>query len=1575
MKERLNHLQKNYIISSILGALIAGLLVYFILWYLFIPYKYTIPLSVFVSLLSFGLTKYYSSISNIGKESFDNRYGRADEGTEVNIKTGTKSHRNNTTLYSSLILIAVYSSSLIVTGISAPSLAQVYVNWNSIDVTRLVTLGAAIVLSFFIPGYTIVLLLFSGKQRINPGLKLLIGYILSMLITTLTVYLCSVSSDSNAYSTKSVIISVNIAILFAYIVYSKTYSLIFRIKSKSNAQIAGSIPSIGNIILHFVKEHNSEILVFGSILGILVVHTYGVYGGITIGDQWYHQNRAMLIMSGHFKQVVLADGDESYPPLQSALLAGVSSLSGIPLVNTYSSFAFLNVTAVFAFYYFCCAWFPPSKKKAALFAACLFLLASGIHWAYVLYSAQSGITAVNSAASSFAAYSQDRIKLSDTLYPSNFMISAHPDYSTGLIYVVLPAGFVLLTLARLDFRNKLISGALVSAVTLLGILVHDEFYFFIIVCSLLPLIFNMRKRSYLYLSFVASFVIVYAVDEMLPVKYFTSNAILGVPLIVLSALLVLFIWAVYAAQQKFGKRLSSSFSSWSMFLKKSNDTNYLNRKGINLVLKLIIVFVALYLFALSLIAWTEIPLNDIELQTDSYTTPWYVYSMRLGLTGLVGLLFVLSYLFHKFEKEVFVFGIIVVFALLAGPYYDEMRFSKYIMAGMVGFASLLIFKVLLFTNNRLPIFNGVIVGSILVVAGLSTMMLIGYSGLIIDTKDYVNALGRRNFPSVDEMNVLELLRSRIASNSSTYNVASFLPEYHEREGGIITKLHAFSGLPYVKTLQSPMTLNATGLGAFYHLVEKTNTKYIMIPKTNIKQDTVLPDPLEFALKNFQKIYEDDQYVVVETPTVHGPSDLLPVDIAVAIVDKNDKPFSPSAITKTSSGAKLLQFDSDMFDLEKQSENLFKIKNETIILYGNKKDGGKTLWSKNFSRDSDIETGINYIEAKFMIIGENKTGEDTAGIKWSVGDKIYHLYVSDNGLALTKRSPNYYDNDEILIAQNTEVNKKDWLWYLLRVESSNSSIKVYVDNLLAFKSPQKDTGTISKVAVNSNDNAVEFMPLRVAKIPSLDSNYDRQNKYPYYYSLSSLALSGSAYDIFSEDDFSMFSKKVIVLPFDPQGWRDTELAGYINFIRLGGGSLVVINSEDDFVGKFSQLLGLKSNTNYSSNEFSRITNDYNNEFNAATSKDRPISLNISGYAKGIDVPPDTKVTAWYTNTTNGLVAPFAIEKNFQKGKIVFVNARAYFDAIYDSPGTYFASLSNLPELLSVNLGKKVSPQITPNPTKRFVGDLSMEGEISINSSSLSVISKYTDSDNITAESISIFDNNGKLKDRLAANSTVRFNLYGPYQAAIKSKSSLSLPDFGSQYDYIGLSVPNGFNMSIDLKPYKNSSAEIISNIEHQPVKTTKLSNGSRLELVNVKSTIPLSDSVALLMKKPDIHLIGNATFEKANLFGWESNKYALLKIYGKVNASIDFVDIFDEHNKNATRTQFLTYLKSLSIDGKTAEDQEKIKLPGDIAYRAKERAMEVSLQNILMSSSNIFTVSILGAATVAFGYLLNRLRAN
>jgi len=1310
-------------------------------------------------ILSFGLTRYYSSSQ---REIVCIEYEK-DNSQDTSKKYHNKDQNDKDIL--AIIFVIIYSVSILICVlVSEPNLDSIYINWVSISVIDIITLSTGILLSFFLPGYSLVLVL-TKKYTINPLLKILIAYSGSMLITGLTTYICAIYLDNDVSEIKIPLIVINLAILAAFVVYYRIYRIIFTHDTDIYNKSCHFISISSNKVQSILRVNQSELIVFGSLISLVIISTYYLYDGATIGDQWDHQGRAIIFLFSHFKESVTPiGGDIIYTPLQSALLAGFSTLSGTPLVNTYASIAFLNMTAVFAFYYFCREWFPIGMKRAALLASTLLVLCGGFGWIYLLYSTEAN--PVTSEILSISSFLQEHVKFSDIILSANFMIAAYPDFSTGLIYIALPAGFLLLGLVRFEIKSKFTYAVIVSIVSVLGTLFHDEFYIFIIVSSILPLVFNMRNKSSVYVAFLITFAFVYVVDIVSPVKYFTSREVLGIPLINLNIIFVMITWALYAAQQKLKNHFNLTFT----LSKIRRQLNPSNGRTI-LVAKIILVWAVAYLTALSFIVWIQLPPNYIQAHTAGYNNPWYLYAPRLGLVGLFGLAYILSYLFKKFEKEVFVFGVIVVIALLTGPYYFEHRFSKYVMVGMIGFASLLMYRLFSFLGNRYTISNGITIALIILGAGLSTLLYIGYNALVLETHDYAHALGRRDFPSLQEMNLLQFIRNKIYSDSNTYNVASFPDEYDVRQGGIITKLRSFSGLSYAKAVQSPLTLNASTLDEFYHLLEYSNTKYIIIPRDSIK-DRIISSPTRFALDNFQPVYNDSQYLVLGVPLLSGPST-----------------------------------DS---------------KNEVAII------------------SSDV------------------------------------------------------------------------------------------------KSPSSE-----------------------GKDVHLNNTIDLKNE--YYYALSSLALSRTGYDVFLGDDYSIFSKKVIIIPSDPTNWDNTTLNKYAEYANAGG-ILIVVNSDDfNHNGTFSKLFPIVSTVNKSK---SNDSSEYNS---IVAHNDKSSSLNVSGEVRNAEFrnSSDTNLVASYVNQGNKAIAPFIMEKTFpSKGKIIFINAKGYYDAIKNDPKKYFSSLPNFSKIFGINHEIPTNQSVT-GPTKRFLGQVKISGSTLLNGSSILLPNISSDSYPVTIGNLSILDKRGNLESTYKKISLLSMKLNGQYQVIVNSKGKLVLPSPVSQNGYVGISVPKGFNMTVKLTDENNSKAEIVTR-DGSHNNSQVATNGSILELYNVKSSAP-SKSLTVLMKNPEITVNGNTSFKDASFDGRGPNSYVPLKIDGKTKAKFDFVDKYYEPEDNGTSSRYLTYLKSIDINGITDKDVE-LKAPGDIPSSAKNKGLEIPLKDILNSPANIMILIVLTSLTIILSKL-------
>jgi len=1542
--------QRKLVGSSISASLITGFSVYLVLSYLLIPLKFNLPISITMALLSFGLTRYYSTQYDKKIDSQSRTYDW--EGSSPN--SSAENERNTQRQISNFIFVLVYLALLLLCAtLSIPKLDTIYTSWNLLDITDTIGLGVGIMLAFFLPGYTVILLVLR-KNRTSPLLKVLLGYLCSVLITSLTTYISAIYSENDINQNKLLLISVYIAILVVFVVYNRVYRINFSKGTNIFSEFYQFISEKSNKLQTILRVNSSEIIVFASLFTLLIISTYYVYGGVTIGDQWYHQNRAIFFMYGNFREFITTDGDQAYSPLLSSLLAGVTSISGLPLINTYASIAFLNVTGVFAFYYFCRTWFPLNNKRAALIGSSFFVIASGFGWMYVLYL--TAANPVDSPIDSISYFVEEKIRVTDIRLSSNFMIAAFPDFSTGLTLVSLPAGFVLLGLVRLQFGNKLSYITLIFLISFSGILFHDEFYLFILVSSILPLIYNLKKKSYLYYAFLIAFASVFIVDGLSPKNYFTSNSIFGISIIEINSIFMVAMLLLYLLRQRqrwFGRIPTISIGSNEVSKKILYYTN-----KIRFLPKILLVTTVIYGIAICFLVWSEIPANYLNAHTQNYDTPWYLYPMRLGAIGLLGIAFVLSYLFKKFEREIFVFGIIIVIALLAGPYYNEQRFSKYVMVGMVGFASLMIFKLLNFMGDKQLIVKGVLIGSIVVITSLSTLMYIGYNALVVQTQDYTHALGRRNFPSLGELNVLDLMRDKIQEGQDKNNIATFANEYNFRQGDIISKLHAFSGLPIRKAIQTQYLLNATTLDSFYRLADLSNTGYLMVPIQSVNQ-TTLSDPLRFLFENFQEIHKDDGYLVLDIPAVHGPSTTSESNVGIIKKDKS----SPLML----SDRKKLQVTNTTFDYEKDTTDFVKVQKggqeEKASLYGNKKNGGKTFWSRDLNTE-----GINYIELSLRSLDETKSGKGTSGLKWTEGNKTYFVSLSDKGLQLRERTSN--DDGTVLLSQNTQIKNDNAIWNLIKIESLNESINVYVDNQIEIKVPRNlseaKTSSITKVGINSENNIVEFGPVLLGKIEQAKEDYDISNS--YYYPLTSLALSRSEYKVYSEDDQSVFSNNYIILPLDSQDLNDELFNQLLNYTKSGG-TLVVINSDDKLQGKFSKLFSITPNVTTTGN-FIRIARDDN----------QGDMINVTGTINHVNVGPsvNTSVVASYINVDNKSIVPFAIEKNMSdKGRIIYINSHGYFDAISNNPKKYFSSLATFSDFLGLDPNSQLKKKNVSEAIKRFIGPVSMTGKISVNTSSSSMTSSSmtnssSSSANMYVKNISISDREGNLKSVFKNTSVIDIMLAGDYVQLINTSGKIVLPSTQSRQDYLGMSVPNGFNMTVNLLNDKNSLITVVTNNSDYSNSIIRLNNESKIDFYNIESESPDSHVVPIVVRDPEITVKGNVLFDKTNFYGQEIDDYIPLNLSGLVKIKFDLIEDFKEPLRHGTKMQYLTYIDALSIEGKRNQANRQVEIPGDISLEIKKRGLDVPLYSILNSSSNYMVLAATVSAIIPVTFFLRRM---
>jgi hypothetical protein len=1503
--------------------------------------RIAIPISIIMAVLILGLTRYYSITTDENPPSTQMTKPKAiDDSGNVKYIEDNDNYRQ----YPFIILfVGLYVVLLVICALTSEPNLHIFISWSQIEPIGIIQLGVAIMLSFFIPGYAVTHIIIKGC-KINPILKILLAYLFSMIITGGIGYVLSLFLDIPASDSKNLVLGAYLTILVIFIISYYVNRVNVKNTQQNSYQISYRFISyLNNRLWMYAKSNGSQIVVFGSLFMLLIVSTYYLFGGITVGDQWFHQGRALLFMSGSIREAALSNTDSLYPPFQSAVVATLTTLSGLPLVNTYGSIAFLNIIYVFAFYYFISKWIPKNMQRAKILASTFLAISSGFGWIYLL-----GLTVTTNPVDSQGSV-LDTITSTepfDVFQPTNFLLASHPDFSTGLIYIVLPAGFVLLGLFRDNF-NKFILFSIVTSISVLGILSHDEFYLFIIVASILPLLFKIKQGNYIYFGLLLSLLIVYVIDIINPEKYYTSTYVLfESPLLVINVMFTGIMWTLYFTRKKLHRILSQIMTIPNKFSSNLPKNKSRNDARLRFLIGVIVVSLVAYVYGLSFIVLAHLSTNDIIHQTAGYGTPynipWYLYSMKFGIIGLLGLVSVLSYLFKKFEREVFVFGIIIVIALLAGPYYDEHRLGKYIMVGMAGFAALFVYKILnsLAANNKRGL-NRIVIGIIITTASLSSILYIGYNSLILQTQDFVHTLSRRNFPSVSEMPLFQTVYDKIDVGSKRYNIVSYPNEYGDLEKGLMTKLQAFSGLPDTIIYQKPLTLNVSSLDAFYHLLDDSGTKFIIVPRNSINKTQGITEPVHFAINHFQHTYEDGKYIVLEVPELKPPSSSSETDTALVYNNNRNDNTSLSDVT----GSKLLQYTNSTFNFG--GETNFVIiqkgnKSEQAILSDYDSNKGLTLWS----RDLDSKSGINVVEVEFRIIKENSKKNNDVGLKWKEADNEYYVSLSKDGLELSKKAGNTNFYNKVLY-RNLEIEKEDLVGYSLRLETTQNSTNIFLDNNLRIQVPRVDSGngppSISKVGISASNSIVEFGAIKTGNISTQDYNGVGTKYDDYYYPLSILALSKSKYDIFMDKDLSAFSKKNIVLASDPLDWDDNTFNRYLEYVGKGG-TLVVMNSHD-FKGKFGRLFSIQPSDNGTTT------------FTSAVGKNND-SISVSGLVKKVSLydSPDVEIISAYRDKENRMVAPLAIEKHFTNGgKIVLVNNEAYFKALSKSPEQYFLSLSNITRLLGLDTGKAVASESTSAQAKRFLGDLKSSGNITIKSSSLLLDDSNdavgNNSHDIHADSILISNKSNNLNHTFNNVTIKDLRLVGQHDITIKSNGTLSLPHMGSQHEYFKILVPAKSTMTVSL-PNRLSYVEI-DILNGSSFRTIKVNSDSKISFYNI-STASSSKSIPIILKSPEVEVDGHIGFKQSNFDPYFTNNDIPLDYEGGLKTKLSFVDDYKESNLNQTIIKYITYLQSITTatDVGVGQDGIILNLPGDISPYAKSHGIPIPLREVLFSGSNV-----------------------
>ena len=219
------------------------------------------------------------------------------------------------------------------------------------------------------------------------------------------------------------------------------------------------------------------------------------------------------------------------------------------------------------------------------------------------------------------------------------------------------------------------------------------------------------------------------------------------------------------------------------------------------------------------------------------------------------------------------------------------------------------------------------------------------------------------------------------------------------------------------------------------------------------------------------------------------------------------------------------------------------------------------------------------------------------------------------------------------------------------------------------------------------------------------------------------------------------------------------------------------------------------------------------------------------------------------------------------------------------------MENLSDILGIDKSTPFWNKTVNEPIKRFVGDVKMNGNISIIGPSVSLTSNKSGI-NLYIKNISVLNKFGNLKNQFESVSLRDIRIIGKYQQILKLSGTMTLPTSDSHHDYVG-KVPKSLDMSLVPIDSTNTKVEIIADNSNSSVNIIRFINESKIDLYGIRPEFRIFDFVPILVKNLEIFVRVNVSFDKTNFYGQEIDDYFPLKVNGLVKTKFDFIDHIGE----------------------------------------------------------------------------------
>jgi hypothetical protein len=766
-----------------------------------------------------------------------------------------------------------------------PQNNSLWLDWTRIQFLNWLRLAAGFLLTSFLPGYVILKAIDIKHAIKGVAARIVFSYVLSFLVTMAIGVALEFSGYKISEYGFSVVILTSISFLILLLFLN------FRLARKQT--YSSSVEPQG-------KDYVPPLILI-CLIALQCVLLYIVFftnQSFLRGDMWSHfADATNLLKYGLQTQSTLSGYFWGYRIYNAVFLV----LGGFPLINAEVTLIFLYPISIIAFYAMVSLFFKSRLQKVPILAATIWAIFSGFDWVYLV------IQGLVPGKFSFDAFYPVVSKtMSGVIYPYGTFGYDHLLYMVSIISI-----FVIIYLFKCSMLKTSARVFLIAAATLVGYTVHPvEVMLFIALFVPALLIFSkdesfseLRKNL---VSMLFGLVVVLFLDFLSPEKLiYTSLYDLPVSIILVClAISLTYFFKKFSLRKNFSKVLVHKHTQKMLIF---------------------FSFILCYLYFLSFIMLSTSPLSSqgFSIGTLWYVIPWFAYSLRLGVAGilLIASIFYIT-IKRKFSETILFFLAVTFFSVIFGTLYanfyspltvisnnDRIFYVMFIAVSIVAaWIVPKIFSKITSSNLSSSLFRKIsrnLIASIFLV-----IIIVGGSlSSIISSEYWAAASGPLGFPQNNMPQDISAL-SYLKANSPTLSP-------------VITNAYIQAQVLQLANVQSldndqfDNWFRTTQPEVLFTLKNLWNVHYAYLSSDDLK--TIIEAyPESYFLNNLIKYlpkitFNDSDISIYELPSLFPPSGK---DLAIIIPSTSDENLLFSIETFASSGLQYnlcMQQDPNMFE--------------------------------------------------------------------------------------------------------------------------------------------------------------------------------------------------------------------------------------------------------------------------------------------------------------------------------------------------------------------------------------------------------------------------------------------------------------------------------------------------------------------------------------------------------------------------------------------------------------------------------------------------------------------------------------